>query len=253
MALAPPPSAQDFAEAVLPLPRWIVPKLLPGEGWTLLVAKPKTGKSLLAMQLAAALASGSTFVGREVSTPGRVLYVQLDAPAGDWQEQVRRLPPGARAWDTYTRQELPLYVLDAANSAVQVQLRDRIKAASYTLVIWDALEKLTRQDINTKEGCQLVLDRLRFVSPGANLVVHHPRKQNGDYQDALVDSAAGNHYLTGDASAVWGLSKTGNRGVLKAITRASDETVDLERDPQSFLWLPAKDRPKPPATDLRWG
>jgi RecA-family ATPase len=256
MQLPPPTNAQDFAEEALPHPRWIVDRLLPGDGWTLLVARPKTGKSLLALMLAGAL-QGGTFLGRHVVEPGKVLYVQVDAPAGDWQEQVRLLPEGRREWDTYTRQHLPMYALDPANATLQAQLRDRIAKGSYRLVILDALEKLTKQDINTKEGCQGFIERLRIVSPGPTLVIHHPRKPHGDNADNVIDSAAGHHYLTGDASAIWGLAKNEGGGVLKVQTRGTeDQSISLRRL-ASGLWELAPDKPKPKpildAAPIQWG
>lgn len=254
--LVPPTRAQDFAEEALPHPRWIVDRLLPGDGWTLVVARPKTGKSLLALSLAAAL-QGGAFLGRPVVEPGKALYIQVDAPPGDWQDQVRLLPAGRREWDTYTRQHLPMYVLDPVNSTVQAQLKDRIAKGGYGLVILDALEKLTKQDINTKEGCQSFLERLRFVSPGPTLVIHHPRKPHGDNADNVIDSAAGHHYLTGDASAIWGLTKNDGGGVLKVQTRGTvDQSLSLTRL-ASGLWELAPDKPKPQpvlnSAPIQWG
>lgn len=243
--LPPPSSAEDFAELALPRPRWLVEDLLPGDGWTLLVAKAKTGKSLLAMQLAAALHAGGMFLGTPVAALTKVLYIQLDAPPNDWQEQVRRLQAGKRGWATYTTEQIPLYVLDGQYQHLQVQLRERIKAGGYGLVIWDALEKLTRQDTNKKEGCQILLDRMKAVNPGPNLVIHHPRKPHGETSDGLVDAASGNHYLTADASAIWGLQKTApTKGVLQVVTRASDVKLQLEREPKTYLWLPSKHKPQ---------
>ena len=256
-SLVPPTRAQDFAEEALPTPRWIADKLLPGDGWTLLVARPKTGKSLLALRLAACVQGAKPFLGRTIAEPGGVLYIQVDAPPGDWQGQVRLLGPGEREWDTYTRQHLPMYCLDPTNAVFQGQLRDRIAKAGYRLVILDALEKLTKEDINTKEGCQKFIERLRFVSPGPTLVIHHPRKPHGDNADNVIDSAAGHHYLTGDASAVWGLTKNDGGGVLKVQTRGTeDQSISLHRLP-SGLWelAPAKPKPQPlvNAAPVQWG
>lgn len=150
-----------------------------------------------------------------------------------------------REWATYTRQHLPLYVLDPTYASVQAQLRDEIKRGGYGLVILDALEKLTKQDINTKEGCQAFIDRLRVVSPGPTLVIHHPRKPHGDAADNVIDSAAGHHYLTGDASAIWGLTKSDGGGTLRVQTRGTeDQKIDLARLP-SGLWALGQPKAKP--------
>lgn len=248
-------SFQDLAEEILPTLRWLVDELLPGDGWTLLVAKPKTGKSLLAMQLAAALSRGGAFLGIPVEQR-RVAYVQLDAPVGDWQAQVRLLPKEYREGPlTLDRRDLPLKLLDTNNVGIQSQLREVLKKAEVQLVIWDALEKLTSLDLNKKEGCQPALERLRSIFPGPAVVIHHPRKPSGESADALVDSASGNHYLTADASAIWGLVKQpGGKGRLQVLTRATDVKVDLQREPKTGLWLPAQAQaPEEGEKKYEWG
>jgi DNA-binding CsgD family transcriptional regulator len=64
--------AEDFAA-----PRWVVPDLLP-EGLTLLAAKPKLGKSWLALGLALAVASGGVALGKAQVEAGDVLYLALE-------------------------------------------------------------------------------------------------------------------------------------------------------------------------------
>ena len=233
--------ARDFAKATLPHPKWLVEELLPGDGWSLLVAPTRTGKSLLAMQLSIALATSGAFLGRHVPKT-RVAYIQLDAPPGDWQTQIERLPDEQQEFMTVTRLQLPLYVLDKTpkTDLMRVRLRDDLKEAGIQFVVWDALEKLTRADLNTKDGCQQTLDRLATIFPGTALIIHHPRK--GREGEAQHDTAAGNHYLLADASGQWFLSKTGPAtGTLKVSTRLTpDLTLKLEREPKTGLWLPAK-------------
>lgn len=58
--------------------RWPVPGLLP-EGLTLVIGKPKAGKSWWALQLAVAVASGRCFLHRDLgTTAGDVLYLGLE-------------------------------------------------------------------------------------------------------------------------------------------------------------------------------
>jgi RecA-family ATPase len=250
MVLPPPKTFQELAEEVLPSPHWIVDDLLPGGGWTLLVAKPKTGKSLLAMQLAAALSRGGEWIGRPVKQR-RVCYIQLDAPHEDWQKQVRFLTLNDRLKPyTYDRRYLPIQLLDTTHITVQSQLREHLKKLEIELVIWDALEKLTGKNLNEKENCQAVLERMRLVFPGPSLVIHHPRKPNGDAVDSIVDAAAGNHYLTADASCLWALKSKGKQeGKLTVRPRiAKEQELDLAREPKTGLWLPAQSK-APVTTD----
>jgi hypothetical protein len=64
---------------------WVVENLLPSGGDSLLVAKPKVGKSTLARCLALAVARGNEFLGRKTSQ-GLVMYLALE----EKRDEVRR-------------------------------------------------------------------------------------------------------------------------------------------------------------------
>ena len=69
-------SAAELQGRVFPPIQWIVPGILP-EGLTLLAGKPKLGKSWLALDIAVAVASGGSVLGRECE-PGPVLCLALE-------------------------------------------------------------------------------------------------------------------------------------------------------------------------------
>jgi RecA-family ATPase len=56
-------TAKELCEKFIPPMKWIAKDFL-AEGTTLLSARPKAGKSLLALQLAIAVAKGEPFLGR---------------------------------------------------------------------------------------------------------------------------------------------------------------------------------------------
>ena len=326
---------QEFAKLRLPYEPWLVPGLLPGTGWTLLMAPSKVGKSILALQLAEALASGQDFIGfktvaekrgaasllkGEKSEPGpprkargrkridseiegemdreidrdidrqmdrqiegeidqypsidttaqnlqmqepgqtrqqngtgiagqaktvpdlrgegaqelhtsldrpwrRVLYVQADAPPGDWQEQIRALAPGCLAW-TVTGLQAGFLGDPIARRALR-NLAAGIKAE---LLIWDALYKLGVWDLNSPDGILAIGRHLRGISSAPYLLIHHPAKwsvQAGG-QGAGTYAAAGSFALASDASAVWtlardGLSVTGRNVPTRTIALTRDD------------------------------
>lgn len=70
-------TAADLKTKTLPPPTFIVKDLLPC-GLCVLAAPPKTGKSWMCLALADAIATGKNFLGFEVSTPGKVLYLALE-------------------------------------------------------------------------------------------------------------------------------------------------------------------------------
>jgi biotin operon repressor len=73
--------------------RWIVPGLIP-EGLTLLAAKPKLGKSWMALGLALAIASGGLALGKITVEPGPVLYLALEDSKKRLNARTRQLLQG---------------------------------------------------------------------------------------------------------------------------------------------------------------
>jgi ribosome biogenesis GTPase A len=61
--------------------QWLVDGLLPADGYSAVIGKPKAGKSTLIRQLIAAIVKSEPFLDRSVNIPtgtGRVLYIHLD-------------------------------------------------------------------------------------------------------------------------------------------------------------------------------
>lgn len=87
--------AVDLDGRSVPNRDWLVEDLAPTETVTLLTGDGGTGKSLLALQLAVAVASGSAWVGRKVDQ-GRVVYITAE---DDADELHRRLVAVCRSAD----------------------------------------------------------------------------------------------------------------------------------------------------------
>lgn len=69
-------SARDLSRRTFAPTEFIVPGIIP-VGLTILAGRPKIGKSWFGLGAAVAVASGGTFLGRNVE-PGRVLYLALE-------------------------------------------------------------------------------------------------------------------------------------------------------------------------------
>ena len=70
-------SAADFPTKTFPPLKFIVPELVP-EGATLLVSRPKLGKSWLVLNIGIAVASGRFTLGSMKPIQGDVLYLALE-------------------------------------------------------------------------------------------------------------------------------------------------------------------------------
>ena len=69
---------------------WVIHKLLPRPGLTILMGPPKLGKTFLALGIALAVVHGEPFLGQK-TVPGRVLYLQLDSSEAVWRERLKDL------------------------------------------------------------------------------------------------------------------------------------------------------------------
>ena len=71
--------------------RWVWGDTLPADGTSVLAARPKVGKTTLALSLALAVAEGQPFLGRRTSA-GRVLYVAFEEGRQDVRDFAKRHP-----------------------------------------------------------------------------------------------------------------------------------------------------------------
>src|SRR5207247_8367181 len=114
---------------------WLVEDHLPAGGDSLLVAKPKVGKSTLARCLALAVARGEDFLGFQ-TTKGPVFYLALEEKRSEVRRHFRAL--GARDDD-------PIFVFCASSpSDGLAQLREEMKERKPVLVIVDPLFHFVR-------------------------------------------------------------------------------------------------------------
>ena len=83
-------SLTHLQEQTFPEPRWVVPGLIP-DGLTLLAGPPKVGKSMLALDLACAVATGGKAFDSVPVEQGGVVYLALEDPERRLQQRVRMI------------------------------------------------------------------------------------------------------------------------------------------------------------------
>ena len=92
-----PRTAAQLVSAYLPKPNWAVPGIIP-EGLTIFAGRPKFGKSMLAMNIALAVTSGSKVMDHtEPAEPGSVLYLAFQDPDKRLQLRLIRMLDGKPA------------------------------------------------------------------------------------------------------------------------------------------------------------
>ncbi len=191
-------SAAELQGRVFPPIKWIVPGILP-EGLTLLAGKPKLGKSWLALDIAVAVASGGSVLGRQCE-PGPVLCLALEDNQRRLQKRLQ-LVAGSTPWPG----DLEFHTEWPRGDAGLERMRDWVNARPGSrLTIVDTLA-VVRPPTRGNEGVHSSdYAALRGMHQLANehgisvLVVHHVRK--ADAEDPF-DTVSGSTGLTGAADS----------------------------------------------------
>jgi len=182
--------------------RWVVPRLLV-EGVTLLAAKPKRGKSYLALNCALAVASGGHALGSIACEAGDVLGLFLEDNQRRLQDRIRQLMPREAAWPARLSLHTTWPRLDEGGL---MELEHWITtAARPRLIVIDVLAA-----VRAKSGGKATpyaddyaaIEGLRSLSLKHRIaicVIVHCRKAGSD--DDPFDEVSGTTGLTGAASS----------------------------------------------------
>ncbi len=189
---------------------WIVDELVPAAVLMLLVGRPKAGKSLFELDMAASVAAGDTFLDR-ATMQGPALYI----PAEDSLSLVRsrlftRLPED---------RDIPLDVLPAdgyVDQAIRLdepesfgRLIATIEAIKPALVVLDPFRELHHRKENDADEMAALLRPLRQLahdSGAAIVLIHHRNKHATDASLATRGSSA----IAGSVDVVMTLDTSGS-------------------------------------------
>ena len=166
--------------------RWTWEGILPSRGISLLAAKPKTGKSTLARQLAVRVARGKKCLQRKTKQ-GPVIYLALEEKLAELRRHFRDL--GANGED-------PIFIYcSAAPQDALPKLAKLVKNIRPALVIIDPVLRMVRlKDLNDYAQVTLALEPLVTLARENDthlLLVHHLRKgQSPDAAESILGSTA---------------------------------------------------------------
>lgn len=165
---------------------WLVKDLLTTDGLSLLVAKPKVGKSTLARQLAVCVASGNQFLGREVKQ-GYVVYITFEEPKQRIQEHFTKI-------DSKSYLPMSIYADTDKPEDTILWLTDEIKRIKPVLVIVDTLFRFTKaKQINDYTEITEVLNPILAIARKYSthiLCIHHANKGGSDDGNAVLGSTS---------------------------------------------------------------
>lgn len=223
---------RDLLAKEFPPTRWIVPGVLP-EGTTLLVAKPKIGKTWLTQGIAVAVASGGAALGHITVPRGDVLYLGLEDGERRLKARMLKIIGAAAAPERFD------YATTFDHEAGLVALIDAWvqRKAEPRLIVVDTLAKvrgaqamgqsLYDYDYRSVEA----LTAYAASHPGIGIViVHHARK--ADATD-VTDMASGSTGLVGAVDNMLILRR--ERGALDASLYGTGRDFEEELD-TALLW-----------------
>lgn len=246
---APPPPPRDFETyrggefmgLVLPEEKYLIDGLIPRMDSSLIVAKPKIGKSILGRDLALAIALERQFLGRE-TVHGNVVYVMFlgEGSKAELQEELGFLglkdhpladnflllmhPP----WDM-TKPEI---IESIGRHALEHQP---------VLIVVDTLQGIARvEDISNYSETYAALAPLRTVQAetGAHLMLihHEPKGAKDEYADP-IEAALGSTAIGGSvdvALRIYRDPETGTRYLAARGRRSIDMPPhELKLDPDT--------------------
>jgi AAA domain len=206
---------------------WVVEGLAARAGTSLIVGKPKFGKSTLAQNLAVCVAQGTPFLDRSVM-PGQAVYLALE----EKEDEVKRhfAGIGARSGDA-------LHVhLAAAPEDAMPWLREIVKTHEPVLIIIDPWQLFTRvRDVNDYAAVYNAMEPLMRLAreSGAHLAfTHHGRKGGGSYGDGVLGSTA----LFGSVDTLIEMRRTEHHRTISTFQRYGVDMPEsiVEMDPATF-------------------
>lgn len=202
---------------------WLVADRLPAGGLSLLVGKPKAGKSTLARGLALAVARGEPWLGWP-TTRGMVFYLALEEKRGEVRAHF--LAMGA------ADEDVRVFVAPAPEDGLR-QLRAAAERDHPVLIIVDPLLRFVRvRDANDYAEMTRALEPLLVLAreTGAHLLaVHHAGKGERTGLDSILGSTA----IAGAVDTALLLNRTEHYRTLRSEQRYGvnlDETT-LTLDP----------------------
>ncbi|AFY72972.1 hypothetical protein Syn7502_00840 [Synechococcus sp. PCC 7502] len=158
---------------------WLIDEILPINELILLAASPRAGKSLMAMNIAQCVASGTNFLDRPV-TQGSVIYVQCED--SETKTKQRAI---AQGWD----ENLPVYWLEKFKMSELAELIELARKIEPRLIVLDTLSRV-RDDNTTESSAEMsrILEPLQEFARDHNcciLPIHHTGKIKLENADAL--------------------------------------------------------------------
>jgi RecA-family ATPase len=201
--------------------------------------KPKTGKSMIGLQLASAISSGKAdWLSFGIVSHGPVAYLQIDTPRSLWMERVKHLQShGLDFSNVYfaDSQECPYPFNILGDGKKWLQDNIALMDTPPLVLFIDTLREIHSGSEDESAQMKNVLAELESAVPGMAIVlISHSRKgnpQNFGMAADLMDENRGSGYIAGRMDCVMWLREK----ALTAKGRSLPETeVQVDMHPESY-------------------
>lgn len=188
----------DFFDEVSETIDYLIPGLLPKGESALLVASPKVGKSLLAIDLAFAVATGEDYFLGEKTQTGKVLLVSVDE--SKQSAKAKLIKRGFRKSDVDN-----IRIITHFEVGQLEKLEAEIEDFRPVLVIIDSLKRITKGSVISENSAEFS-DIVYSISETCNnygascLLIHHSKKDN---ETIGVDNVRGSSAIVGACGNTW--------------------------------------------------
>ncbi len=174
--------ARDIVDNPDPETEWIWEGILPAGGLSLVVAKPKVGKTTLALNLAIAISRGQPFLGKKTQQ-GAVVYLALEEKKKEIEKSLakRRI----------TDEPLSFHFGPAPREAIK-EVDPLIRETGAKFLVIDILQKFCRvKDLNDYSQVTNALEPILATARQLNChiqLLHHAGKRDRDDGDDILGS-----------------------------------------------------------------
>jgi RecA-family ATPase len=179
--------------------RYLVEGILWEGDHVFLLGKEKSGKSILALQMACALTCGSAFLGSyEIPEPMQVLYVQTEGKKHETVERIKAMiSEGGVTWNPSLFHLLYYHSLSLDTNEGLNHFRQLIQPFPRPRVIFiDPLYMSMQGDLVDNQAARVMVKHLRKISEELSasiVIVHHQHRPIRDNSGSFVEE-------TGDES-----------------------------------------------------
>jgi hypothetical protein len=213
-------------------------ELLLWAGLTMLVARPKAGKSWLTLQMAVHIAGGKPLDGVTALETGPVLYLALEEPPARTAARLRKIaPPGEWTENLHCRYEL-LPLMGGGAEQMEAEIRRVRPRAVFIDTFTAAVKTGSKSGSDVFRAQYAEVSRLRKMAEENGIsivVVHHVRK---GVSDGAIEAVAGTGGIAAAVDAVWQLKrKPEGEATLEVVGRETEEkTFALRFEQEPFGW-----------------